>query len=275
MNHEIPSDLRLKLRGKRPIFTITTGRSGTRYLARLLRYVPNVGSYHEPEPKFSDVMRKAQLDPRAAYEFWVLKKLPRIASEPAPVYIETCHLFCKGFVEPLLELGFIPDLIILSRSNRSVASSLYRLDIIPGRGEKGDKWLLSPEDPRVLPLPGWQALHDYQLCYWYCLEIEHRSQRYANMLGRMGARVVQVSLGQIRTTPGFNKLVNDLGLPKLGPIGRAKLLLDQKRRVNTKLSTKSKRGIPEIPGHRLDSLEKEVVNGIARAHAQGIHGRLN
>lgn len=249
----------------RLVFTVTTGRSGTGYLARLLGYLPNVRSYHEPEPRFSDVMRQVQHDSHVANQFWVEKKLPRIANERTPIYIETSHLFCKGFVEPLLELGVTPDLIILRRPARQVATSLYQLNIIPGRGKKGPKWVLSPEDPGVLPLPGWQTLHDYQLCYWYCLEIEHRSKRYAEMLGKINACVAQVSLSEIRTLQGFYKLLNDLDLPKPGLLRLRRFLSDLNRRVNKKVAAKSKMMKAELPEDKLGFLEDQVINRLVEA----------
>ena len=200
----LPERLNVGLRGKRLIFTVTTGRSGTGYLAKMLSFVPNVVSYHEPRPDFADVMRLVQQDVSIAYGFWIEKKLPQIMEEPASTYIETSHLFCKGFVEPLLKLGVTPDLIILTRPHRRVAASLHRLDTIPGRTEKGLRYLVSPGDPGVLALPGWQTLTDYQLCYWYCLEIERRSHEYERTFLEKNARVAKVALSEIDTVRGFH-----------------------------------------------------------------------
>lgn len=152
------------LRSKRLIFTIAPGRSGTGYLANMLNLLPGVCSTHEPEPKFSHSMRAIQHDSNLAQEFWVKEKLPAILEFTEKIYIETSHLFCKGFLEPLLELGIIPDVVILRRPFREVAISLYKLDTIPARSDNGQKFLLCPEDPDVLPLLNWQKFNDYQLC---------------------------------------------------------------------------------------------------------------
>jgi len=216
MNISIPEKLKVSLEEKRLIFTINAGRSGTGYLAKLLHIVPNVVGYHEPEPDFVDVMRPVQQDASIAYKFWINRKLPQILNEQVPMYIETSHLFCKGFVEPLLKLGITPDLIILTRPHRKAVTSLYQLGKIPGRTEKGLRYFLSPEDQGVLLLPGWQALDDYQLCYWYCLEIERRCKEYKKMFLKKNTCVVEVSLNELKTIRDFNKLIKKLNLPNIG-----------------------------------------------------------
>ena len=251
----------LSLEKKRLIFTVTTGRTGTGYLSKMLSLVPNVASYHEPEPSFADVMRLVQKNLNIAYEFWVEKRLPQIASESAQVYIETSHLFCKGFVEPLLGLGFTPDLIILTRPHREVATSLCQLDTIPGRTKKGLRYYLAPDDPNVLPLPGWQTLHDYQLCYWYCLEIERRCVHYENMFLERRARVAKISLNDITTIFGLNRLVNQLDLPRLGPVGWLRYFRNKGQKVNVKAHKKRSLALPD----RIDILEEQVINMVQKA----------
>lgn len=256
MNILVPERLKVGLEKKRLIFTVTTGRSGTGYLAKILSSVPDVASYHEPDPYFADVMRSTQQDVNVAYEFWIKRKLPQIVNEVAPIYIETSHLFCKGFVEPLIELGFTPDLILLTRPHRQVAISLYQLNTIPGRTATGLKYLLHPEDPGVLPLPCWQTLHEYQLCYWYCLEIERRSQKYEKMFLEKNVHVAKVSLSEISTMRGFKKLLKQLDLPKLGISNWLRYLLNRNRKINIKTDRKVRLALPE----NIDSLEWEVLN---------------
>lgn len=269
MVYSIPADLKQILETKRLIFTVTTGRSGTAYLAKILELLPDVASFHEPEPRFSDVMRLTQRDVGVAYKFWIEKKLPQIANETASIYIETSHLFCKGFVEPLLELGFMPDLIILTRPHRQVAVSLYKLGRIPGRIGETPHWFLNPEDPDVLPLPEWKELHDYQLCFWYCLEIENRRRRYTSIFEKSNARVATVSLDQIKKAQGFNQLTRQLDLPKIGFVGWFKFFLHRNRRENVKHDAKKIIAADVPPEKVLGSLEKELLcklsaSGIAK-----------
>jgi hypothetical protein len=241
---------------KRLIFTVTTGRSGTDYLARILDCVPGVASRHETKPNFVWVMRDAQTNPELARRFWIEQKLPAIAETPEPVYVETSHVVCKGFLEPLLELGHRPDLVLLRRPHREVAMSMYRLGTIPGRAPKGLKWYLHPDDPGVLELPGWQELHDYQICYWYCLEIERRRQHYESLIGGMGARVVSITLAELATLRGFMRLREELDLPGylVGPRHWYRYFRRTNVRANTQAKSKRDTGLPDTA----EALESEV-----------------
>jgi len=250
------------LNEKRLIFTVTSGRSGTAYLANVLSYVPNVSSYHEPRPSFSKVMRSVQQNKEIAYEFWIEKKLPSIAKDPSSIYIETTHMFSKGFIEPLLDLDIIPDLILLTRPYRRVALSFCRFGSIPGRTAQGLKYLLSPTDPDVLLLPNWQNLDDYQLCYWYCLEIARRSHKYGNLFTDLGSRVVKVSLDEISTVSGFEKLLLGLNLQKPDGPKWTEYLEMKGNRINTRAHLNRPARIPDD----LDSAEKEVLGIIMKAN---------
>jgi hypothetical protein len=243
------------LQDKTLIFTITTGRSGTGYLANLLGNIPNIATFHEADPRFSMAFRRTQSDGRAAMEFWVEQKLPAIAAVPESVYIETSHLFCKGFVEPLLELGIVPDIILLERPHRDVATSMYLLDTIPGRTEKALKYYLSPDDPKVLALPKWRSLHDYQLCYWYCLEIERRSTKYEQLFRSYRSTVVRTSLHEFSTYKGFLSLIWRLKLPRMSFMSLMKFRVARRRRVNTKARQKKEL---DLSVETLDSLEEQV-----------------
>lgn len=245
-HHDLPQRL---------IFTVTTGRSGTNYLAEILACLPHCAVDHEPAPFFHDWMRRVQREPGLATGFLRDQKLPAIAGCGRPVYIETSHLFCKGFFEPLLELGQVPDLILLSRPHRSVAASLYGLGTIPGRGGRGEGFYLSPADPVLLPLPGWEGLHEYQLCYWYCLEIERRQRQYAEQVRTLGGRAVAVSLDELSTLAGIERLIAELDLPGPGLIGGLRLRWRLGRKVNDK-SHKKKRSLPVA---EMERLERELL----------------
>lgn len=261
MHFVIPERLKSMIEKKRLIFTITTGRSGTAYLARILSFVPNVVAYHEPFPRFNEVVRQVQQNPQIALDFWINKKLPKIAEEMQPIYIETSHLICKGFLEPLLEIGIVPDLIFLKRAHREVAESMYRLGSIPGRTELGLEWYISPDDNCVLPLKNWQNLHDYQLCYWYCLEIEKRSQIYKKMYLDMSGRFVDLCFKELFTTDGYKRLVKELGLSNPYFFNWFHYFLVRYRRINSKKDEKLSLKVPD----QVDALEEELRTKIANS----------
>ncbi len=246
---------------KRLIFTVTTGRSGTGYLASFLRPARRCAVFHEPAPGFELVMREVQTTPNAALDFWRNEKLPAISKVPEPVYCETSHLFGLGFVEPLLELGIVPDIILLTREKRAVATSLYQLDTIPGRTPKGLTYYLSPDDPGVLAPDEWQGLHDYQLCFWYCLEIERRQRLYAERWRALGRTAVWTSVAELRTFRGARRLLAGLGL-RLSPSGWLQYFRYRHVPVNTKTAIKTDRPLPTD----IERLEEEVLERINEAN---------
>lgn len=262
---ELGDDLRNALSAKRLIFTVTTGRSGTDFLRSIMSVLPGVSSKHEPSPNFVDVFRRVQLgvEPDLARRWLVEEKLRRIARKSAPIYFEASHVFCKGFVEPLVELGFVPRLILLSRDNRDVARSMFRLGTIPSRLLRADRWYLRPDDPGVLPMDGWQQMHDYQLCYWYTLEIGRRQDHYENWIAERGGATLRVRLAELMTAEGFERLSRFVTDAPPSMRTRMRFKRRAKRRENTKSRVKESR-LMRLPDD-LDTLEREVHDAIERA----------
>jgi len=261
--HTLPAPLAAKLADKRLIFTVTTGRSGTMYLGALCERMPGVAVFHEPAPDFVEVMRDVQRDATLAEQFWIERKLPVIARVPEATYLETSHLFGKGFAEPLLELDVAADLILLSRPARQVARSLCKLGTIPGRTELGLRYYLSPDDPVLLPLSGWAALHDYQLCYWYCLETQRRQRRCAELYAARGRQTLSVTLDELNEASGFERLWRFV--TGEAPPDRQRQWFEQQRGRPENIKSHQKAGDAELPDDRLDAFEREVHERIADA----------
>lgn len=255
MNKE---ELVRKLRRKRLIFTVTTGRSGTAYLAAVLGYARNVSSLHEPAPEFADVLRPVQQNPQLAAKFLIEEKLSAILQNPSSIYIETSHLTCKGFLEPMLELGIAPDLIIHRRPAREVALSMLQMGTIPGRSSKGLRFYLSPDDPDTLQLTDWEKVHDYQLCYWYCLEIERRCRFYQHLFAAQGARIAETTLVGLRTFSGLMACFAALDLKPKFPVWLTKLRFDRAAKVRVNESKETKKDV-DAPKN-LDEMEQEVAH---------------
>lgn len=213
--HRPPADaaaLLAAVRAKTVVLTVTAGRTGTTFLTRLLALCPDTTSLHEPEPSFVPVLRLAQHDPALARRFLLEYKLPCIADLPTRRYVETGHLFCKGFLEPLLGLGVAPRVIALRRAPRRVAASLLARRTVPGRGKLGLKYLVHPGDPGVLPLPRWHRLSDYQLCFWYALEIERRQRAYRGPVEAAGGAWVDVTAEELGDAERFLATAEALSL---------------------------------------------------------------
>lgn len=245
-----------QIRKKRLIFTVTTGRSGTAYLTAVFSYMRNVTALHEPAPEYVDVLREAQASRHVAEKFIIERKLPAILGVKNPIYVETSHLICKGFLEIFLDLGLVPDLVIHRRPMRQISLSLLKMGTIPGRTEKALRFYLHPSDPGVLPLPHWEELSDYQLCYWYCLEIERRAQKYAALFRSRGARVVETTLTGLKTSQGLDEILNGLDLRLKIPafLYRLRFLRNSKFKVNESMITKKAVKVPE----NLDEQEAQV-----------------
>lgn len=242
----MPSDISERLPA-RLCFTITTGRSGTEYLARVLDLFRGVHAEHEPKPTFSSAFRTVCSAPWTAREFWLEHKLPRIARTREPFYVETSHLACKGFLESAIELGLRPTLVHLVRDPRAVASSLFALNTIPGRTFKGIKYYLAPSDRVFLPLPGdLERVTDYQLCYWYCLEVEERARVYRDRFEPLGVEIVRVELAELATAEGVLALGMRLGLG--APSARGKLWLAHKAGRPTNKKVDKQRPMPFSAG---------------------------
>jgi len=167
------------------------------------------------------------------------------------VYAETSHLFGKGFVKPLLDLGVVPDVIVLDRVNRDVALSYWRRGTIPAKTLMGQRYLLHPEQAEYCPLPRWWTFTDYQLCYWYTREMERRMVERAKWIDSAGGNVYHM---------GFEGLADDgiiewpsksLGLPPLN------------RELVNRIHTNARNATPpsvqdRLPPGNLDELEQQV-----------------
>jgi hypothetical protein len=198
--------------GKNIIMCLTTGRSGTNLLERLLALAEDICSKHEPEPAFQRVLDEVSNNPAAAISFVRDIKLPDILARPGSHYAETSHLFGKGFFEAFIALGIPFRLIVLNRDPRQVAKSLWRIRTVPGRTKSGKEFLLHPDQPGVMALPGWQRMSDYQLCFWYCLEVERRKSAYTEECTRRGIPVFATSIEELKDWMRFEAFCKNLGL---------------------------------------------------------------
>ena len=206
-----------KLKDTRLIFTVTTGRSGTAYLASVFGYAEEVCALHEPAPEFSEVLREAQGDPMLAKTFLLERKLPAIARTTSRIYVETSHLACKGFSGPLLAIGIVPDC-----------------------GQK---------------------LTDYQLCFWYCLEIERRAQHYKRLFSQCGGNCVETTLTGLKSFKGLAACFAGLGLKVKKPEWLTGLRFSRSSRVKVNESRETKKPV-RIPDD-LDHLEEEVWQNLS------------
>jgi hypothetical protein len=212
---------------KKFVFTLTTGRSGTRYLATLLRQnLPDAECHHEihgwdrfgiDTPDVSHMtLFNSQGNVEKVESFW-MAKLARIAATPREFYVETSHILMKaGLVEnlaPLTAAGTV-HLIALERDPyATILSFRNRFDFLG----KANCWLwyLDPEYPRNL-VPSRELVADSinGLCLWYILEVRARAARYEEQL-RGEPRILfhRFRLEELRDAAGASRLLHALGAP--------------------------------------------------------------
>jgi hypothetical protein len=248
--------------GRRLIFVVSTGRSGTDYLSHVLDLFQDVEAVHEPEPSFTNAFRTIAAAPHLARQFWLDHKLPAIARTQAPIYAETSHLACKGFLESGIDLGLRPTLVHLVRPYRETARSMLALDTIPTRTFNGVRFYLGPDDRVFLPVPRavFEKWHDYQLCYWYCLEIGERARVYAERFRPLGVAVERVELDDICTPAGIHELGARLNVGPLSKTGTRRIDVVVGQRTNQKTNVKRQR---ELIDDQLTRWEREVEAAVA------------
>lgn len=249
------------MKERRFIFTVTTGRSGTKYLSYVLGLLRGVQSRHEPAPNFVECMRESQHDAEIARRFLSDAKIPHYAKTlESPTYVETSHLFCKGLLDAWMKNDRLPtpDIVCLWRDPRKVASSMLKLGTVPGRTAEGLRWYLSPEDPtNVTRLADWRDYSDYQLCYWYCMEIKQRQKIYAREVQKRGGKAVWTEISEVARWKGLLRLMNELELPVFDLTGFIRYLKNGWKRINAQDKYKDDRRVEEI-----GEVEEEIESNL-------------
>lgn len=239
------NDIITQLQQYRFIFTASPGRCGTNLLANLFNLIPSICAEHEPTPYIDNIWWRLRTQPQLAKTWLLQTKLPsilkRLKGSDSNVYIETSHMLCKGFFEPLIDLDIPFDLIILSRDYHKVALSMYDLNDIPERTKTGRRWYFMPSDQGCISqLPEEHSnLSDYQMCYWYVLEMSLRQALYYRNWKAAGQTVVQTTLKDILIKNKFRDLIADLGLPELDKVDWHNYKTMTYHKVNEKRARKS------------------------------------
>ncbi|NRG18595.1 hypothetical protein HPQ64_12935 [Rhizobiales bacterium] len=184
---------------------------------RIWDSLQGVDASHEPKPNFHKVMRSAQKNPKWARDFLRWEKFPAMLRSHAKAYVETSHLFCKAFIEPALEFGLRPSFITLRRDPRAIAISHLMLRTIPGRTWGGQAFCLSPQDSVFLSVEDWEGLTDYQLCYWYALEIQKRQAVYEKILPQKGLQNFSITTRELNDIDRVTEMVETLAGDAITP----------------------------------------------------------
>lgn len=230
-------------------FTVTAGGTGTKTLAKLFRTFPDFFITHQYNyPKANDFKQQITLNPDKCISFWE-KRLDNIKKQKQTNYIETSHIISKGFIEGLFELEIIPNIIILRRNLRQISKFMVYKDIIPNRTETGRTTLFNTYDPGVCIIKKPDLLTDYQLCFWYCIEMEKRALEYKNEVLQKGGKVFETNIVDLTTNiEEINKLIKTFEIEKVN--------LKKIKQFILKNHEQNKSNFKRNP--KLDELEKEV-----------------
>lgn len=224
--HDVRSGTDALQARKRFVFTITPGRTGTTYLAKLLEQAaPGAECHHERtgfdrmgahSPDASTFMLfNSQGNVGEVRDFW-RRKFGLIRRGRGSVYIETSHYLAKaGLIENLDLLGddVEIDLIDLRRDLFSVVwSTANRFDF----ANRGFTWLfaLDPAYPRRIIDPAPLRKHGMVGdCLWYVAEIYTRAEYYRRLLAdRPNVTVRTVHLEDLSKASGARTFLNGLNL---------------------------------------------------------------
>lgn len=227
------------IKKKNLFFTVTTGRSGTRYLSNIFSLLKNFKAEHEAKPAFHTFYRDILDGKRSYKEFWIDYKLPYIQSLKENYYVDVSHVACKGFFESIIEWGIRPSFIFLKRKNREVAKSLLSLGTIPTRTQTGKIYLSSPLDKDALQINGAiDDFTDYQLCYWYTLDIDKRTAYYKDYFDKHNCSYASLTFDELIRGKPLKKIRKSIDLPELSMMGYLKYLKNKGKILNQKSHSK-------------------------------------
>jgi hypothetical protein len=227
---------------------LSAGRSGTNKLAELFS-IENVYSEHESEPGFHTV----RLSTDEVKDNFVSDKIAFYESTGMPNIVHTGHMMGLGFLEKFINSSVeIKDCIVLQRSWREIATSMFLLDWIPYKQKFIVPWYSGPDETGVLQYDGYETAHPYQLCYWWCLESDRRIKEQTKILQDHGVNIHYVNIVELLTLENFNDLLLKLGINQVSEIDT--LLVNDVEKLSKYINFS--RIAP--PDSYLDMLEEEV-----------------
>ena len=211
---------------RRFVFTITPGRTGTRYLAELFQAnAPFAVVHHElighsawglDTPEISNSIEfNMHGNTSKVREFWA-KKFGRVAQTETPLYVETSHLLAKaGLMENidiLREKGEVYIVLLRRDPVKTVVSFLDRMAFVD-YGAKLLWYLDEGYSKNLIDGNAFRKLGQVGLCIWYYYEMLARGYFYRELLkGREGLTFVTANLETITSAKGASAFLSQSGL---------------------------------------------------------------
>jgi hypothetical protein len=226
MNHNFSETTGSATPDRRFIFTISTGRSGTNFLADLFASNLSGAQVHHEQltyrdwgvnsPELSHLTRFNHVgNSDYVREFW-RQKFDRVKALDVRYFAETSHVLAKaGLVENLDQLQGSGEvhLIYLKRDiAETIISFVNRADFL----NRGNMWLwyLDPAYPNVIVKPEpFTNLGQIGYALWYVIEMRVRAEYYRLLMaGRAGIVVHELDMEAVTRIDGATKLLTDVGM---------------------------------------------------------------
>ncbi len=193
------------------VFTVTSGRTGTAYLAECFRYNapadwqvehegPFFGGFGTFRPDISHLHAyNFNTHSDTIRNFWK-RKLTHLPKN----YVETSHINCKaGLIE---NLDLLDDRVVVIHLRRNIRDVFFSMAARGSMINKSDMWMwhLDPEYP--MNLTAREVFADDMLgnIAWYLLEMETRSQK---MYDQCRCEWLEVQLEKIISPSGLALLL--------------------------------------------------------------------
>lgn len=230
------------------IFVACTGRSGSLSLTEIFSAVDNCACYHEPHPNM--ISEYSPGDDKKKYFDRMFTKLKRVYIKRGAIgykyYVETNHMFIKNFSRQVIR--YFEDrlsIIHLVRNPVGVASSLYKLNDIPGGNQRALYYYLNPRDADnriniqdlLYENPDFQ--HDYYKCLWYFYEIEARISELKSEYPSLFR--FKISTNELNNISVLHEMFTSLNLPV------------NEEKLNKLVGT----SINQRPGEKINLIERE------------------
>ena len=211
----------------RLIFSINSGRSGSKYLSTLLGTAKEVVSYHEPDPDMAGryvkylPVSKHTLKTRMLALPIRYKKFRKVqainkcleAMQPDEVYAETNFQYILSFYDAI-ESNFHDrySVVLMRRYLPKVLKSWIELGWFRPEHVPTRYWCYSAVAPSraVAPVAPMKALDSFDQCIAYLLDVEGRAQRFLSQFPNVP--VVQVRLEELKTQESISRLFSQLGI---------------------------------------------------------------
>ncbi|MBR9758583.1 MAG: hypothetical protein GYB39_10900 [Algicola sp.] len=137
------------------IFCISTGRSGTAYLCKLLGTLENCQAFHEQKPILHhEEMRAYFNNNKTPLKLAMPDKIKHIKKSANTLYVDTSHVFIKSFGWEIPK--YIPEdeigIVILKRNKKQVVESTQRVHSGPFT-YTGRKWIMVPYPSAIIKPP--------------------------------------------------------------------------------------------------------------------------